>query len=125
MLLSIYITLTILAFVLFGLALLLGHNMNRLGTGEAIGTTKKGQLITYLLLSMILFIIISLSSMYIEMPHCENQILNQTISGNTTTFTNNIDCISNIYTSEALTGIYGFMVILCILFFFYYALAKE
>gem|GEM_PF-6679141 len=115
----------VLAFILFGLAMLLGHKMNKLGTDDAIGTTKKGVLVFFLLMSMVLFIIVSLSSMYIERPHCENQVINETITGNVTTYSNQINCTYQIYKSEALTGVFGFMVIFCILFFFYYALAKE
>ena len=143
MLVSIYITLVILAFVLFTIAMVLGRNMNRLGTAEAVGTTKKGLLIFFLLLSMVLFIIVSLGSMNIETEYCghccidyvnqseqqqqwpEPPLFEEQQQVYNTTYAMQMHCITTQHKSEALTGIFGFMVIFCILFFFYYALAKE
>lgn len=129
MLINLYIVLVISAFVFFGVSLTLGSKIGKVDE-EGATTTKKGVVIMLLLTAMVLFIITSLASFNVETEYCGHCCYNETnYTPGQEPLPASIDMIiecqrtQHIYTS--LAGVFAFMAMLSIIFFFYYALLKE
>ena len=143
MLLEIYLTIVIFAFLCLAGGLILGLRMNHLDpTGKP--TSKKGAVVLLILIAAILFAITSLTSFNIETEycgHCCNNFpyLNETqqepdflhgdwdfntTEGNTT-YVMNINCerTQHIYTSLAITFLA--LLIISIILTLYYAFMRE
>lgn len=125
MLETIYITFTILAFLFLALAIYSGsfgkqESENSLMNSQQRHTSRIGATVVLLLMSATLFVILALSSMSIETTHCENQINQTEIVGNTTTYTNHIGCINQRHSQDDLGEIYSGIIIAIIVLMFIY-----
>lgn len=127
MLLQIYITITIIAFIFFILGVFLGSffkNQNKIDPEQ---TPKKGISTTFLFTSMVLFIFLALNSLNIEQEYCENQqttTISTTdtstvnITTTNTTITNTINCLKQQYVDDAIAYFYWFMSFISLFFVF-------
>lgn len=96
MLNSIFAMLSLTTFALLASAL---YNINTQGR-------RAGSIITFILVA-VLFGTLALNAMNLETVQCDNQVLSTTVSGNVTTYTNNLSCTSHKTKDQGLAALYS------------------
>lgn len=121
MLISIFLTLFGFACILFLLGLI---KISMIAWKEENGSHgvvlenkshKLGTVYFCLLISMILFFVCAASSFELESNYCNNQIDNEIVNGNTTTYSYSYSCHTETYIDENLGILTGLLGAICIL----------
>lgn len=135
MLIDIYITITVLAWIFFGLALYCGSLLTKVQDLEANRPqTKKGLAIVFMLTSMLLFIFLAYTSFDVQTEQCTDNIkevqtvtdffTNQTKATETYTYYPTT-CYQEQHIYDFLGGLYSFFVIISLIFLIYYSVVSE
>lgn len=130
MLISIYIALILLAFVFLGLGLYNGAYGSKLAVESKSGQgivyhSKLIITISFLLIAALCFMAAALNSLAVTVDHCENQITQTVVSGNTTTYTNQISCETVRHPNEMLGALWGGLFIFTVAMLFVYVFKGE
>lgn len=119
MLVQIYILLIILGFFSLILSIFLGSIFRSRDTEDKRHVVSG---LIFILVAGICFMIVALSSLYITQDFCENQVTQEIVSGNQTTYTNSIDCTTQVNSQQDLAYFWYGMLLVCFVLFFYYGL---
>lgn len=98
MLLAVYVLIIIIACLLLAVSL-------KLASGSL--QQKYGLVVTGLVMSMTLFAVLAFASLQITENFCENQTNQTVVSGNTTTYTNGLACVTRTSADWALAVLFG------------------
>lgn len=128
MLVSIYITLVLLAFVFFAWGMYNGSYGSRIvvrSGNTLIYDTKLAVTVIVFLISALLFGILALSSLSVTKDYCENQVTQTVLTGNTTAYTNQITCQTQRYPNQMLSALWTGLFLLAIIMPFVYIFKGE
>jgi len=111
----------LVALVMFSIYSFTALDSGVAGSGNSSAFQKLGTPLILSFIAVVIFSICSVTAMNIETQHCENQVTEKIIDNNTTTYSNEIGCDTNIYSNPALAYSFGGLAALNALMIFIYA----